>query len=119
MTIEIGSHELTVPWPCVFGIRGRVDADESPSAPDESLERRLSVAIEDITRRIEEDDASVPCQVLISEHRCFFVGVDMKIVLVTQRFDGRHSGANRVMAKSCGFGENKDGQRSLLARRLG
>jgi hypothetical protein len=53
--------------------------------------------------------------VVVTENRCFFVRVDVEIMLITQRLNGRHSGGNRVMAKSCGFGEYEDRKRWLLA----
>jgi hypothetical protein len=79
----------------------------------------LGVTVEDITGRIEEDDASVPCQVVVTENCCVFVGMDVKIMLIAKRLDGRHCGGNRVMAKSCGFGEYENGKCLVLGLRLG
>jgi hypothetical protein len=100
VAVEVSPHKPTVPRPLSFGIRGSVDPDKSSSTPDESLERRLLAWIEDITGCTEEDDDLIPRQVLIAEKRAVLGGIDAKIMLLTQRFDGCNSGGNRVVAES-------------------
>src|SRR5438034_10251143 len=100
MTLEVRADEPAIPRPVIFGVRSRMDADESASTVDECFKRRLFHGVQDIPGRVQEDDDTVFRQVGLVEHRCFFRVHDGKTVFVSQGSNRRDAGWNRVVPKS-------------------
>src|SRR6266478_2626581 len=44
---EVGADEPPIPWPPVFGVAGRMDADEPAAGSDVSFKRRFLARVED------------------------------------------------------------------------
>src|SRR5947207_910277 len=59
MAVEVRAGQSAVPRPVVLSVRGGVHADVAAARPDVALEDVLLRRIEDVTRRIQEDDRAV------------------------------------------------------------
>src|SRR2546421_365800 len=59
MAVEVRAGQSGVPRPVVLGVRGGVPADVAAARLDVALEDVLLRRIQDVTRRIQEDDCAV------------------------------------------------------------
>src|SRR2546426_12834816 len=117
MTLEIGTDELPIPGPVIFGICGRMESGDYAAVGDEGFERRLFNGVEDIPSRVQENDDAVLRQLDFVENRCFFRIDDRKTVFVPQRTNRRDSGRNRIVPVSRSLREYENSKTTRLCCR--
>jgi len=69
---EVGADESSVPWPVVFGIARRMDAQIPATVADVVLEGMLLGGVEDVARRAQEYDDVISRECIRREHAGVF-----------------------------------------------
>src|SRR5256885_17155615 len=82
--VEVRADQSAVPRPVVLSVRGGVHADVAAARPDVALEDVLLRRIEDVTRRIQEDDRAVSRQVLLGKDAGILRRIDCKPILLSE-----------------------------------
>src|SRR2546423_8375086 len=107
MAVEVRAGQSAVPRPVVLSVRGGVHADVAAARPDVALEDVLLRRIEDVTRRIQEDDRAVSRQVLLRKDAGILRRIDCKPILLSELLYCGDAVGDRAVTKSRRLGEDE------------
>ena len=96
---KLGTGQLSVPGPVIFGIGCRVNTDVPTTRLDISLKINLLRVVQHIAGSAQEDNGTILLQVSFSESGGIFCGVDRKSVLLTEVHQGTLPRWNRLVAE--------------------
>src|ERR671924_2301035 len=107
MARKIGADEPAIPWPLIFCVARRVDADKPAAGSNVSLKRAFLGRGEYVSGGVEEHDDFVSTQYSFGEARSVFGAVDRETMLGAQLRNGCDPLRDRVMPKARGLGKNQ------------
>src|SRR6266852_860156 len=97
--VKVGSDQLSIPGPVIFGIAGGMHAGVSSTVLDVSLEGGLLVGIQNVAGGEQKNDGIIAREVGIGENRCVFREVDGGALARRYTAQGRDGIGDGGMAK--------------------
>src|SRR6266566_9434627 len=106
-TVEICSHQATIPGPVIFSITGRVYTHISTTSPNIALKRSFLVIIEYLAGSQQEDNSVVVCQIRIRKNAGIFRKINLKFMFRSQLSERYLSILDRGMAETTRLRKNE------------
>jgi hypothetical protein len=106
--LEVRADQVVVPGPVVLGVGRGVHACVTATGGDVVLERGLLFGVQHVAGGGKPDHGAEAGKVLLGERGRVLGGLDVEVVLLTQRLDGGDAGRNGVVPESGGLGEDQD-----------
>ena len=103
VAVEVGTNQLPVPGPVVFGIRSCVDPYKSAALTDVGFKGSLLFRVQDVTGRAEEYDSFVLLKVFQCKGAGVLCGIHGEAVLHPELLNGGNAVRNRGVAKPVCF----------------
>src|SRR5216684_1305807 len=101
--VKVGSDQLPVPGPVIFGIAGGMHAGVSSTMLDVSLEGGLLAGIQNVAGGEQKNDGIIAREVGSGENRCIFRKVNGDALARRYSAQGRDGIGDRGMAKGPRF----------------
>ena len=104
---KVGAGQFVVPGPVVLGVGGGVDAHPVAPGLHEAAQFDLLLAIQNITRRIQEDDEVVLLQILLGEDGSVLGRIDAEALLLPQAQEHLFTVGDARVTEAGRFGEHE------------
>src|SRR6266487_3485616 len=106
-TVEIRSHQATIPGPGVFSVARGVYTHISTTSTNIAFKRSFLIIIEYITGSQQENNSIVVCQIRIGKNASIFSKINREVMFSSQLLERYFPILDRGMAKSTRLGKNK------------
>ena len=81
MTLKERSHQVSIPWPVVLRVAGRMYAGKAAAGLNVMLDRALLAVVKEIARGVQEDYGFVLRQVLVGKDSRILTGIHSKLIV--------------------------------------